>query len=105
MGANVDRVYQSMDVVAEMPGRAMILDMPCGIEMLRLRADQRVRYVGLDISAPMLQRARSRVPAEHRDRVEIIEGSIERMPFEGGEFDLFVLQRHALRTRSGNRGG
>ncbi|MCV7191241.1 class I SAM-dependent methyltransferase [Mycolicibacterium brumae] len=92
MGADVDRVYRAMDVVAEMPDGAAILDVPCGsgIVMLRLRADQRVRYVGLDISAPMLQRARRRIPAERRDRVEIIEGSIEQMPFGDGEFDLCV---------------
>jgi ubiquinone/menaquinone biosynthesis C-methylase UbiE len=92
MGADVDRVYRAMDVIAEMPDGAAILDVPCGggIEMLRLRPDQRVRYVGVDISAPMLQRARCRVPAEHRDRVEIIESSIEGMPFDDGEFDLCV---------------
>jgi ubiquinone/menaquinone biosynthesis C-methylase UbiE len=92
MGADVDRVYRAMGVIAEMPDGAVILDVPRGggIAMLRLRPDQRTRYVGVDISAPMLQRARRRVPAKHRDRVEIIEGSIERMPFDGGEFDLCV---------------
>jgi SAM-dependent methyltransferase len=92
MGADVDRIYRTMNVIAGMPDGAAILDVPCGggIAMLRLRADQRVRYVGVDISAPMLQRARRRVPVEHRDRVEIVEGSIERMPFGDGEFDLCV---------------
>lgn len=87
MGADVDRIYRTMNVIAGMPDGAAILDVPCGggIAMLRLRADQRVRYVGVDISAPMLQRARRRVPVEHRDRVEIVEGSIERMPFGDGE--------------------
>jgi ubiquinone/menaquinone biosynthesis C-methylase UbiE len=92
MGADVDRVYRAMGVIAEMPDGAAILDVPCGggIAMLQLRPNQRVRYAGVDISAPMLQRARRRLPAEHRDQVEIIESSIERMPFSGGEFDLCV---------------
>jgi ubiquinone/menaquinone biosynthesis C-methylase UbiE len=92
MGADIDRVYRAMGVIAEIPDGAAILDVPCGggIAMLRLRSDQRGRYAGVDVSAPMLQRARRRVPAEHRDRIEFIEGSIERMPFDGGEFDLCV---------------
>ncbi|BCP14273.1 class I SAM-dependent methyltransferase [Mycobacterium paraintracellulare] len=79
-----------MDVIAGIPDGAAILDVPCGggITMLRLRPDQRVRYVGVDISAPMLARARRRIPREHHDRIEIIEASIERMPFSDGEFDL-----------------
>jgi ubiquinone/menaquinone biosynthesis C-methylase UbiE len=46
--------------------------------------------VGLDISAPTLQRAQLRINVSHRDRVEFVEGSIERLPFGGGEFDLCV---------------
>jgi ubiquinone/menaquinone biosynthesis C-methylase UbiE len=92
MGADVDRVYRTMDIIAGMPNGAAVLDVPCGsgIAILRLRPDQRLRYVGVDISAPMLQRARRRIPAPHRERVEIVEGSIERMAFADGEFDLCV---------------
>jgi ubiquinone/menaquinone biosynthesis C-methylase UbiE len=92
MGADVDRIYHSMGLIADMLDGTAILDVPCGggIAMLRLRPDQRVRYVGVDISVPMLKLARRRIPPEHRDHVEIIEGSIERMPFPDGEFDLCV---------------
>lgn len=92
MGADVDRVYRAMDLIGAMPDRSAILDVPCGggIAMGRLRSDQLVRYVGLDISAPMLEVARRRIPAVHRDRISIIEGSIEAMPFDDGEFDLCV---------------
>lgn len=38
----------------------------------------------------MLERARRRIPVEHRDRVQIVQSNIERMPFGGGEFDLCV---------------
>jgi ubiquinone/menaquinone biosynthesis C-methylase UbiE len=92
MGADVDRIYRAMSIVAETPDGAAILDVPCGggIALLRLLPDQRVRYVGLDISPTMLERARRRIPPEHRDDVEIIEGNIERMPFGDGEFDLCI---------------
>jgi ubiquinone/menaquinone biosynthesis C-methylase UbiE len=92
MGADVDRVYRAMDVIAGMPDGTAILDVPCGsgIAMLRLRADQRIRYVGVDISAPMLARARRRIPVGHWDRVQLVEGSIEHLPFATGEFDLCV---------------
>jgi cyclopropane fatty-acyl-phospholipid synthase-like methyltransferase len=62
MGADVDRIYRAMKVIAEMPDGTAILDVPCGggIAMLRLRPDQRVHYVGVDISAPTLQRAHYR---------------------------------------------
>jgi cyclopropane fatty-acyl-phospholipid synthase-like methyltransferase len=44
MGADVDRIYRAMKVIAEMPDGTAILDVPCGggIAMLRLRPDQRV---------------------------------------------------------------
>ncbi|OCB51448.1 ubiquinone biosynthesis protein [Mycobacterium vulneris] len=92
MGADVERVYRAMDVVGDMPDGAAILDVPSGggIAMLRLRPDQHVTYVGLDVSAPMLDRARRRIPAEHRDRITLVEGSIEKMPFDDGQFDLCV---------------
>jgi ubiquinone/menaquinone biosynthesis C-methylase UbiE len=87
--------------MAEMPDGVAILDVPCGggIAKLRLRPDQRVRGIAVvDISTPMLHRARRRVPTVHRDRVEIIDGSIERMPFDGGEFDLCVCSTGATAT-------
>lgn len=92
MGADVDRVFRVMELIAELPDGAAILDVPCGggVAMLRLRPDQRVRYVGVDISAPMLARARRRIPREHVDRVEIRQADIERLPFGDGEFDLCV---------------
>lgn len=92
MGADVDRVYRAMDAIGAMPDGSAILDVPCGsgIAMRRLQSDQHVRYVGLDISAPMLAVARRRIPAAHRDRVSIVEGSIEELPFDEGEFDLCV---------------
>lgn len=92
MGADVERVYRAMSVVGEIPDGAAILDVPCGggIAMLRIRPDQDIRYVGVDVSAPMLQRAQRRIPARLGDRIHLIKASIEGMPFDDGEFDLCV---------------
>jgi SAM-dependent methyltransferase len=92
MGADLRRVYDMMDIVGEMPDGSSILDVPCGggITTRRLRDEQRVRYVAMDISPAMLARARGRLPSTHLDRVEFVEGDIERMPFADDEFDLCV---------------
>jgi ubiquinone/menaquinone biosynthesis C-methylase UbiE len=91
MGADLGRIYRAMDVVAEMPDGTAILDVPCGGGACasRLRPGQRVRYVGVDVSAAMLDRARRRAVPRDAD-VEFVEASIERMPFGDGEFDLCV---------------
>lgn len=92
MGADVDRVYRAMDAVAEMPDGSAILDVPCGggISVRRLRPDQRIRYVAVDISPTMLERTRRRIPAHRAYEVKMVEANIERMPFGDGEFDLCV---------------
>src|SRR6202034_4000715 len=67
MGADVDRVYRAMDVIAEMPDGSAVLDVPCGggIALRELRDAQRIRYVGVDISPAMLERARRRISLQH----------------------------------------
>ena len=91
MGADVGRIYRAMDIVAEAPDGAAILDVPCGggACLSRMRPGQQVRYVGVDISAAMLDRARRRVLPHHHD-VEFVEASIDRIPLADGEFDLCV---------------
>lgn len=91
MGADVGRIYRAMDVIAEVPDGSAILDVPCGggAGLSRMRPGQRVRYVGVDVSAAMLERARRRVTSGNQD-VKFVEASIDRMPFADGEFDLCV---------------
>jgi ubiquinone/menaquinone biosynthesis C-methylase UbiE len=64
MGADVNRVYRAMGVIAEIPDGSAILDVPCGggIALRELRDAQQIRYVGVDISPAMLERARGRIP-------------------------------------------
>jgi ubiquinone/menaquinone biosynthesis C-methylase UbiE len=91
MGADVGRIYRAMQVIAEVPDGAAVLDVPCGggACVSRMRPGQRVRYVGVDVSAAMLDRARRRAMPQNRN-VEFVEASIECMPFADGEFDLCV---------------
>lgn len=91
-GTDVGRMYRAMDVVAGMPDGSTILDVPCGggVVIGRLRPDQKVRYVAMDISPGMLAHARRRLAPEQRDTVEFVEASIEQIPFGDGEFDLCV---------------
>jgi ubiquinone/menaquinone biosynthesis C-methylase UbiE len=90
MGADVDRIYRAMSVLGDMPDGAAILDAPCGgaVALRELRDHQRVRYVGLDISPSMLERARKRAATRRCHDVKLIEGDIARMPFADNEFDL-----------------
>jgi ubiquinone/menaquinone biosynthesis C-methylase UbiE len=92
VGADAGGFFRVMDAVTEVPDRSSILDVPCGggVTIRRLRPGQRLRYVALDISPVMLKGARRRVPPEHHGNVELVEGNIEQMPFDDGEFDLVV---------------
>jgi ubiquinone/menaquinone biosynthesis C-methylase UbiE len=92
MDADFDRIYRAMSALGDMPDGSAILDVPCGgaIALRELRDTQKVRYVGVDVSPTMLERARRRVRPQHRSTVEIIEADIERMPFDDNEFDLCI---------------
>jgi SAM-dependent methyltransferase len=92
VGERAHNFLSAMDIVAEMPDSAAILDVPCGggITLRRLRKVQKTRYVAADISPLMLARARRRMPPQSEARVEFVECDITRMPFQDGEFDLAV---------------
>jgi ubiquinone/menaquinone biosynthesis C-methylase UbiE len=92
VGADAGGYLRAMDAVTEAPDGSSILDAPCsgGVTIRRLRPEQQVRYVALDTSPAMLQRARSRVSPQHHGNVEFVEGDMEQMPFDDGEFDLVV---------------
>jgi SAM-dependent methyltransferase len=70
------------------PGLRPILDAPCGTGRLRPVLERRgLRYVGVDISAPMLHQARDGDPSG------LVQGSITRLPFQEGSFDVVVCCR------------
>jgi demethylmenaquinone methyltransferase/2-methoxy-6-polyprenyl-1,4-benzoquinol methylase len=68
-----------------------VLDVACGTGLVSRALIRRwgCRVVGLDQSAPMLERARSALAAEPglAGRLELVEGEAERLPFADAEFD------------------
>jgi demethylmenaquinone methyltransferase/2-methoxy-6-polyprenyl-1,4-benzoquinol methylase len=67
-----------------------VLDVACGTGLVSRALIRRwgCRVVGLDQSAPMLDRARAALAdAGLGDRLELVEGEAERLPFADAEFD------------------
>lgn len=89
-GWDVRNLYESMAVIRAVPDGGAILDIPCGggIAFRGLRPDQDVRYVAGDISAGMLERARSTARRRGLRQIEFLETNIEALPFEDRSFDL-----------------
>ncbi|WP_084398047.1 class I SAM-dependent methyltransferase [Henriciella aquimarina] len=83
-------------VQAEKPGD--ILEIGCGTGAVSLAAwratDGKARYTGIDISRPMLARARERA-AEAGAKIDFIAADAETHAFEPGRFDM-VLSRFGI---------
>src|SRR5918996_43874 len=60
-GGDARLIYDSFGVIRSAPDGGTIIDAPCGLGVAfrGLNADQRVRYVAVDLSQRMLGRARS----------------------------------------------
>ncbi len=79
---------------------ARVLDVGCGCGATTLGAAERVgeggKVVAIDLSGPMLERARQRLAAAgYGDRLEVVEGDAQSYPFESGAFDV-VLSRFGV---------
>jgi ubiquinone/menaquinone biosynthesis C-methylase UbiE len=81
-----------MRAIGELPEGAVVVDAPCGagVAFAALSQRQRLRYLALDLSPLMLERARRRARALGLDQIEFVEGDAERVPFENGGVDLFL---------------
>lgn len=81
-------------LVSRIPAGARVVDVATGtgavaIELARAGARE---VVGVDQSADMLASGRERVEAAGvADRVRLVEGRAERLPFEDGEFDALTV--------------
>jgi ubiquinone/menaquinone biosynthesis C-methylase UbiE len=91
-GGDAKPYYESMKVVRELPAGAMVVDAPCGAGAAfpALSPGQHLRYVALDLSPLMLERARARAHALGLDQIEFVEGDAERIPLEDRSVDLFL---------------
>ncbi|WP_217129625.1 class I SAM-dependent methyltransferase [Streptomyces sp. AC558_RSS880] len=73
-----------------------VLDIGCGNGRLtRLAARTAGRAVGIDLSAPMLERARASAAAEHLANVTHIQADAQVHPFEDAAFDV-ALSRFGI---------
>jgi len=70
------------------PSLKPVLDAPCGTGRLRGVFERRgIRYVGLDVSWPMLNEARQ------GDGAALVMGFVDRMPFRDDSFDVVLCCR------------
>jgi len=70
------------------PSLRPVLDAPCGTGRLRSVLERRgMRYVGLDVSMPMLREAR------RGDETDLVMAFVDRMPFRDDSFDVVVCCR------------
>jgi SAM-dependent methyltransferase len=71
-----------------------VLDIGCGCGATTLEAASRVApggsATGLDISRPMLERARARAAAGRVSNVSFIEGDAQTFPFKQGDYDAAI---------------
>jgi ubiquinone/menaquinone biosynthesis C-methylase UbiE len=91
-GSDARPLYSSMSVVGEIPSGATIVDAPCGagVAFRALEPDQDVRYVAVDVSRAMVERARSRAEDLGLDQIEFVEGDATQIPLGDGAADLFL---------------
>jgi SAM-dependent methyltransferase len=76
---------------APQPGEhALDIGCGCGATTIELaaRVGQQGRVLGVDVSEPMVARARARLEAEERRNAAVVLGDASLHPFEAGSFDL-----------------
>src|SRR5919109_4704833 len=73
-GGDVRPFYASMRAIADVPEGGVIVDAPCGsgVAFRGLRQGQRVRYLALDLSPRMLERARRRADEPGLGQIELV---------------------------------
>ena len=91
-GGDARPFYESMSAIGKLPDGALIVDAPCGagVAFARLSPHHKLRYLALDTSPLMLQRARRRARSLGLAQINFIEGDAERMPLANGSVDLFL---------------
>jgi SAM-dependent methyltransferase len=89
-GADPTAMYDAMRAIGALPDGSTILDAPCGggLAFRELRPDQAVRYVALDRSPGMLERARREAARRGLRRVELVHGDVQDIPLPDGAADL-----------------
>jgi ubiquinone/menaquinone biosynthesis C-methylase UbiE len=91
-GIDATVLYTSMEAINQAGDGATILDVPCGggVALRALRPDQHVRYIAVDVSEKMLERAKRRAKRRSLNHVEFAVADMRNLPFPDGEADLVV---------------
>lgn len=91
-GSDVRPLYSSMEAIMRQPRGATIVDAPCGagVAFRGLAPGQQVRYLAVDISDAMLERARRRAAERGLRQVELVRADARAIPLGDGEADLFL---------------
>ena len=91
-GIDASVLYTSMDAIRRAGDGATILDVPCGggVALRALRSDQDVRYIAVDVSGKMLDRAKRRAKRRSLSQVEFAVADMRALTFGDSEADLVV---------------
>jgi SAM-dependent methyltransferase len=91
-GADIRPFYASMPAIGEVRDGGVIVDAPCGagVAFGELRAHQDVRYIALDLSPRILERAPGRATRLGLTRIELVEGDAKSIPVQDASVDLFL---------------
>jgi SAM-dependent methyltransferase len=90
--ADVRAYYASMRRIAAVSPGGLIVDAPCGagVAFRGLAPEQAVRYVAVDLSQRMLDRARAVAKRRGLERIELVRADATAIPLESGAADLFL---------------
>lgn len=91
-GSDPRAFYASMAAIGQVADGGTIVDAPCGsgVALRALRPEQRVRYLGFDLSPRMLKRARRYAGRLGLRQVELAEADAETLPLAEASADLFL---------------
>ena len=91
-GTDIDRMYELMDDGVKCAPGEVILDVPVGGAPTLRSAPGRMMgtYVGVDLSPPMLQRARTERDAAGLERVVLARGDATRLPLADQSVDRIL---------------
>jgi ubiquinone/menaquinone biosynthesis C-methylase UbiE len=99
-GIDVSAMYASMAAITQLPDGATVIDVPCGggVAFRALRAEQQVRYIAVDLSEEMLDRARRRAASRRLSQIETVAADMCALPLADETADLCLSYSglHAL---------
>lgn len=91
-GGDTKPYYESMAAIGEAGEGGTVVDCPCGAgpALRAVPASGSVRYVGVDLSASMLRRARKRAAAHELTNAEFVEADAAAIPLASASADLWL---------------